>query len=962
MNHTPSLKGRASGRGRKILGFRTRMLLCFGLTFVFGFFADNMLSLYGIPFTSYQGEYGFRRTEAFRDLGIFADSKKTEFLHLIAERRSDAGIFCESPVFRKLVTRVTGLAHTGGSAAGGVSGRNAVLTRNDDYQALLGHLEITRQTYQSLYEKISLVDARSGTIIASTDRRDVGTDLSASVSIREAREMVENENIDVQRDPRSGKPYLSISHAVRSVATADSEDEAVIAVLILYLDPDVIIKSLKAGEEELGNTGEIVLVTEDLQILTALKYPLPDGTVPRPLEFRLETKAAMLAAEGSEGVIAARDYREVPILAAFRHLRLNSETGWGMVVKKDQAEVFAPIRQLLYMVALKGAVLCLLIIGLTMIITFKLAGPVKELIRTARRVEAGDLSARASVKETDEIGLLADSFNSMVQRIQHWRDELDTEVRNRTTELEDVNAALKCEIDERSRAEAALSVSERRFRELLETVQLIAVILDREGNITFCNDFLLRLTGWDRDELLGRNWFDLFIPEESRQTVKTVFNEAHATAQVAAHFENMIVTRSGVRRVIIWDNTILQNPDGTLAGVASLGTDVTEQRSLEDLLRHSQKMEAVGQLAGGVAHDFNNLLTAIIGNCELIKLKMGPDTQMSGHLEQILLVSAKAARLVQSLLAFSRKQLLRTAVVDINDCVRAVENLLVRSIGEDIDVRLVLTETKLPARADCDQLEQVLVNLATNARDAMPGGGELLIETRLTCLDQLAAKVHGLDKEGAYAIIQVTDTGSGMDEAVREKIFDPFFTTKEVGKGTGLGLAMVFGTIRQHGGVIDVDSEVGRGTVFRIYLPVIQEEPAGEEEAVPEETVPGGAETVLVVEDNHDVRKVTALILETQGYRVIEAANGEEAIARFTEHRDAVRLVILDVIMPKMSGKDVYDAIRKISPDVRALFISGYTADILSRKVMLEEGLRFLQKPVPPRELLSMVRQLLDRG
>jgi CheY-like chemotaxis protein len=264
--------------------------------------------------------------------------------------------------------------------------------------------------------------------------------------------------------------------------------------------------------------------------------------------------------------------------------------------------------------------------------------------------------------------------------------------------------------------------------------------------------------------------------------------------------------------------------------------------------------------------------------------------------------------------------------------------------------------------ADRDQLEQVLVNLATNARDAMPDGGVLQIETRRADLDMLSARLHGLEKAGAYAVIQVSDTGGGMDEATRGKIFEPFFTTKEVGKGTGLGLAMVFGTIRQHNGYIDVYSEVGTGTVFKIYLPLSHAAPAEQDSSPQEPVTPGGSETVLVVEDDEHVREMTASILAQFGYRVITAADGEEAVARFSENRDSVSLVILDVIMPKMNGKEVYDALRRIRPDTRALFTSGYTADILNRKVMMEEGLHLLQKPVSPGELLRKVRELLDNG
>ena len=957
---SPSMR---PGRGKRLLmpfSFRVKMLVWFGALFSVGLFASGISGLYGIPFTDYNGEYGLRQSEALRDLNIFADTRKAELQRLIAERRGDAATFCESPVLRMLTGRVCGLVRQRYGAGKTSPGLCPELFRSVDYRALAGHLSAIKQAGMVQYDTIRLADAATGTVIASSNGNDFGMDVSRDADFVTARAGVQDEVINVLKDARSGHAYLAIYHAVKAAPVREGGEEAVTAVLILYLKPDVFIHSLEMNDRELGKTGEIVLVDQDGKLLTALKRPLSDGTVPKPLEFRVRTKPALLAAEGNEGIITGVDYGGVPVLAAFRHLRINSEVGWGMVVKKDQAEIFAPVRRLTLYFVCKALLLILLALGLTYAVATQLARPIKLLSRTAKRVEEGDFAARSQTEGSDEIGVLSRSFNSMVQRIQNWHNELEDQVKARTGELVALNAELNNEIAERSRMEEALSASERRFRELLETVQEVAIILDREAIILFCNDFLLNLTGWSRDEVMGRNWFEMFIPEHERGGVKSVFTEALTTSLIPGHYENDIVTKSGVRCTIVWDNTLLRDPDGGVVGIASLGRDVTEHRSLEEQLRQSQKMEAIGHLAGGVAHDFNNMLTAIIGNCELIRLKSVPDSAVMGFVEQILSVSDKAARLTHSLLAFSRKQFLRIEGLDVNDCVRGVDKLLSRVIGEHINFRVALTAARLPVMADRGQMEQVLVNLATNARDAMPQGGELLIETRRADLDALSAKVHGLENPGLYAIIQVSDTGCGMDEATREKIFDPFFTTKEVGKGTGLGLAMVFGTIRQHGGYIDVYSEIGSGTVFKIYLPLARDAGSGDDEPFPEAIAPRGGETVLVVEDNDDVRKSTARILEEFGYTVIEAAGGDEAVARFGEHRDDVSLVILDVIMPKMNGKEVYDAVRRLKPGIRALFISGYAAEIINRTVMREEGLHLLQKPVTLIDLLQKVRELLD--
>lgn len=940
----------------KPFSFRVRMLVSFGALFALGLIASGISSLYGIPFTEFRGEYGLRRSEALRDLNLLADTRKAELLHLIAERQGDAATFCDSPVMRRLVTRVCSMVHTTGS----VPRLRSALLKSAEYHLLTEHLAATKQIYMSQYDRIRLVDAGTGLTIASTDENDFGTNFSDDPSFVKTIGAAQQEVIRMLKDPRSGHLYLAIYREIRSTPLHEGDEGAVAAVLILYLKPDLFLRSLESNEHELGKSGEIVLVNQDLQLFTPLKRPLPDGTSPKPLEFRLDTKVTRLAAEGNEGLLATTDYGGVPVLAAFRHLRLNSEVGWGMVVKRDQSEVFAPIRRLILFFTFKAAVLLLLMLALAYAIAARLSRPIKELSRMARRVEEGDLDTRSANEGTDEVGVLSQSFNAMVKRVRNWHNELEEQVNARTEELVALNEELEGEIEERRRMEEALRASEGRFRELLETVHQVAIILDPAGNITFCNDFLLRLTGWSRDEVLGRSWFDLFIPEAVRDEVKELFGNAMETSVLPSHYENPIVTRDGDLRTIVWDNTLLRGADGSLVGTASLGWDVTEHRSLEDQLRHSQKMEAIGQLAGGMAHDFNNLLTAIIGNCEIIKMKAGPDNPMKEYVEHILSVSGKAAKLTHDLLAFSRKQVLSVREFDVNECVRGVEKLLSRVIGEDIDFSLALTNDRLPIMADRGQMEHVLVNLATNARDAMPNGGRLTVETRRMELDALSAHLHGLEKPGRYAIIRVSDTGCGMDAATREKIFEPFFTTKEVGKGTGLGLAMVFGTIRQHGGYINVYSEVGRGTVFKIYLPLVHDETAVEDDASLERTVPGGDETLLVVEDNEDVRKSTALILQEMGYRVIEAANGEEALARFGENRDTVSLVILDVIMPRMNGREVYDALRKEMPGIKALFTSGYAADIIGKTLMAEEGLQLLQKPFSVQELLQKIREMLD--
>jgi two-component system, cell cycle sensor histidine kinase and response regulator CckA len=384
-----------------------------------------------------------------------------------------------------------------------------------------------------------------------------------------------------------------------------------------------------------------------------------------------------------------------------------------------------------------------------------------------------------------------------------------------------------------------------------------------------------------------------------------------------------------------------------------------EKRHLEAQLNHARKMEAVGQLAGGVAHDFSNILTTIIGYSHIMIMKMDASDPLIHFVNHILSASERATSLTQSLLTFSRKQIINPQLLNINEAIARINKLLIRLIREDIEYRSVLTEKRLTVMADVGQLEQVLMNLATNARDAMPQGGTLTVSTDIAELDSVFIHQHGYGKKGTYATISIADTGTGMDETTRQKIFEPFYTTKEVGKGTGLGLAIAYGSVKQQNGYIIVDSVLGQGSVFKIYLPLvsgyIDEEQKSESPAIKK-----GSETVLIAEDDDNVRKLNRALLESYGYRVLEAVDGNEALHIFEMHGGEIDLLVLDVVMPKLNGKEVYDEIRRRKPDMKALFTSGYAADIIGSKGIQDEELNIMAKPLSPIVFLKKVRDILD--
>jgi len=510
-------------------------------------------------------------------------------------------------------------------------------------------------------------------------------------------------------------------------------------------------------------------------------------------------------------------------------------------------------------------------------------------------------------------------------------------------------------------AESALRMSERRFRALVEESWDAVALFGSDGSILYGSPATTRLLGYDLSEFVGRNAMELIHPDD-RAAVLVSLQEAmvapRARVQVAARVRH----KNGSWRYLEGVFTNLLD-DPSVAAIVNNYRDVTDRRILEEQVMLSKKMEAIGRLAGGVAHDFNNILTAIGGYTDLLLADLPPDDHRRHDVEEIYQAAQRAAGLTQQLLAFSRRQVLQPKVIDLNALVPEIEKMLRRLIGEDILFATVLHPHLGNVRADPGQIEQVIVNLAVNARDAMPDGGRLTIETRNVELDAEYAVDHPTVKPGRYVMLAVTDSGVGMDEETKSRIFEPFFTTKVRGKGTGLGLATVYGIVQQTGGHIWPYSEPGRGTTMRVYLPRV-DAPADAIEH-PSDAAPDtlrGNETILVVEDEAPVRAVTRQLLERNGYTVLEAPDGAAALALVdgaagSRHID---LLLTDVIMPGMSGRELADKLKARRPNVRVLFMSGYTDDAVVRHGMLEPGLAYLEKPFRPPMLLKKVRGVLQ--
>jgi len=402
----------------------------------------------------------------------------------------------------------------------------------------------------------------------------------------------------------------------------------------------------------------------------------------------------------------------------------------------------------------------------------------------------------------------------------------------------------------------------------------------------------------------------------------------------------------------------------TLSLLAAGVWDLLKRKKLETQLRHSQKMEAIGTLAGGIAHDFNNIINVIMGYGNMVLERLTADDTAREDMNTVLSAAQRAADLTRRLLVFSRKETAEKQHLNINELILDLQKMLVRIVRENIAVRLALGDLPVTVLADAGLIEQVLMNLVANAKDAMPEGGQLSIGTGLAEMDSEFARANGYGRPGKYALITVSDTGVGMDEEIRKRIFEPFFTTKEVGRGTGLGLAISYGIVKQHDGYIKVYSEPGHGTTFNIYLPFMEgarpDAPAPKRQAAAAARIMDGSETILVAEDDTAVRELTARVLESRGYTVIAARDGVEAMAEFMAHREGIDLLLLDMIMPRKNGKEVAEEIRKAKPLIKVLLASGYTDSIVPAAELTAAGFAFIHKPFQSKELLGKVREVLD--
>jgi two-component system cell cycle sensor histidine kinase/response regulator CckA len=514
----------------------------------------------------------------------------------------------------------------------------------------------------------------------------------------------------------------------------------------------------------------------------------------------------------------------------------------------------------------------------------------------------------------------------------------------------------KEELVRRKSAEEALRRSERDLRSLIENAPYGIFRADMEGRFLDVNPALLKMLGYERESDLLSTFppKDVFMDLQQAEQLK----ELGESQQSFEGLEFEWKRRDGSAIVVRLSGRPVVGREGRVVSFEVMAENVTERRALEEQLRHVQKMEAIGRLAGGVAHDFNNLLMVIIGYTELLRENLPKDGDQRGYADAVWNAGKKATLLTSQLLAFSRKQVMSPRILDLNAVLQEVDRMLPRLIGEDVQLGIVQAADLGRIKADPGQMEQVIMNLCVNARDAMPRGGRLTIETGNAKLDADNARRIGATNAGSYVLLSVTDTGTGMDQSTQSRIFEPFFTTKEKGKGTGLGLATVYGIVKQSGGYITVESELGRGARFEVYFPAVDHR-ADKDLAAPTPELPArGTETVLLVEDEDAVRSLVREVLRGRGYEVLEAQRSTEAIEICRAHRGAIDLLVTDVVLPQISGRALAQQLGKLRPAMKVLYISGYTDD-----KMLQHGIpgtAFLQKPFSSDVLARTVRDMLD--
>ncbi|MFH1242075.1 MAG: ATP-binding protein, partial [Pseudomonadota bacterium] len=873
------------------------------------------------------------------ELNLTADLKKERLQFWLRERQGDLSVLAANEHVRRDLSRlVKGVRDYQKERPGkGLPADPLSMPEFLRLQALLG---VVVENYESI-EAVHAVDPASGVIVVSSDTGLSGRALPDKEPLDAVLRSSTGTGVWVLPGGENQKEsYLKFAGVVW-----EEKDGGIMpmAVLIARVGIDEFVLPMLYTGEGMEKTGEVVLVDHGGRILAPLKYPLPGGREARVLEHRIEVLPVSLAAKGKEGILFSEDYRGVPVLAAHRHLRVDGGIGWGMVVKQDMSEILEPLWRRIIVSSLVGVVGILAVLAGSALLARRLGAPLRTLAQTASAVREGDFSVRAKETGTREVYQLAGIFNSMAEWLENWNQEMEREITQKTRQLAE-------ELEARRQSEA-------RYRALIESSSEHLFMLNSMGEFIASNDRVSHFGLTNGSELVGKTLKDVY-PPDVLETYEERLEEVLRTAQPVT-FEHDLSDPSG-RKINHLDTLYPIMRDKEIYAVGGICKDITELKKAQAQFLQAQKMEVVGRLVGGVAHDFNNMLSVILGYTDIAMLKLDPADPVLGNLKEVKDAARRSADLVRQLLAFSRHQVISPKPMDLNEVMKNMERLLQRLLGEDIDLAFVLAPDLWAVLMDPAQVDQIVANLAVNSRDAMPDGGKLTVETGNVTFDEAYCEGRLGFVPGEYVMLAISDTGHGMDKETLEKVFEPFYTTKGEGMGTGLGLSTVYGIVKQNNGFINVYSEPGEGTTVRVYMPRCKGEDKAEGVAVPEGEVSGGRETILIVEDQEQVRQLARGMLQGLGYQILEAGDGGDALAICERHAGDIHLLLTDVVLPTMNGKELETRICAQRPGIKVLFMSGYTANAISHRGVLDEGVHFLQKPFTLETLARKVREALD--
>jgi|GEM_PF-1919227 len=897
--------------------FKQRIIIGFSALFLLFLSVMIAVEMFGIPGTRNRGTFAMSRSKTLSDMELVSGLLSQRILFWFNERRIDVDGFTSSLFLRKAIENQTPdqknelileikaflTSHpafcsiyifdkkgSGIASVGHVSGvRNA-----DD-------IGITKEVYSGL-----VIPGYFETIILNSQS-------DGTTHLRIIRQIFSSKNPDT----------------ISAILVAESEIKKAMLPLIVSTS-DILPRDWQCLLAD-NSRGVITLFHENSH-----SEKSPPENIPGITEFA----PVRLAVSGIDGPYDGPDQEGDPVLAYHRQIRINTGIALALVLKMDRSLSMRQARTELFHQGIFWFFVLITGIGFCIVIANQVSSPINELVGVARRIEAGDLSARAFMTDSSEIGQLSMVFNRMIDRIQTWNQELEKRVQEKTRDLQNLTV---------------------RQDAILTAVPDIIMEVDRHKIYTWSNQAGFDFFG---DDVLGKDVAVYFSGDQNTyEVVQPLFDGTKRVINV----ESWQKRRDGEIRLLSWRCKSLEDEKGRVAGVLATARDITElkrsekeKRELHDQLIQMQKMESVGRLAGGVAHDFNNMLGVILGHTEMALEEVDSGSSAYEDLQEIQKAAKRSADLTRQLLAFARKQTVAPKVLDLNDTITSMLKMLQRLIGEDIHLTWQPCAKPWSVKMDPSQIDQILANLCVNARDAIDGIGTISIITENIVITEDYCSSHPSFIPGDYVQIILKDNGCGIDKDALTQIFEPFFTTKKIGEGTGLGLATVYGAVKQNNGFINVASEPGQGTTFSIFLPRYAEKELEEVKPGIMEPNISGDETILLVEDESSILKMARMILERQGYTVLAANSPEEAVHQARNFKNDIHLIITDVIMPRMNGRDLAKEIMPLHPAIKTLFMSGYTANVIAPQGVLDTGMNFIQKPFSKKDLGVKVREVLD--